>query len=700
MTGLLYALAVALSAFLLFLVQPIAARSILTWFGGAPAVWTTCLVFFQGMLLFGYVYAHVLSSRSPRARLVIHGTLLLIAMAIFLPLDAAEDWKPNGDESPVPRILGFLVATVGLPYFALSATSPLVQRMAAEIAPGKDPYRLTALSNAASLAGLLVYPFVLEPMVALNDQRSSWSLGFIAFVVAMGLALIIAGRKSSVPAIVPPPCESRIDSGVMAGVRHGFFTWLALAMFPSMMLAAVTNELCTEVAAVPFLWVAPLAIYLVTFIIAFEYPRIYVRQVFGALLLLSSLGISVLRALGGHLSLPIQIVGYCAALFFCCMACHAEVARARPEPSQLTRFHLTLALGGVLGSGFVALVAPVIFDAYHELYLAIGGCCIALLLTWLRSGKPVLYVHDPLADRVALLLWVIGLAMTFWSETWAKTGNVLRTHRDFHGMVSVIRDDSGTEPFDFLRHGRTQHGAQLVAPARRRELTSYYSEGSGFYLGVLNHAKRQQGEPMRFGVIGLGIGVIAAFGAKGDVIRFYELVPAVEDIARENFSFLADSAAKVEVVLGDARLSLERELARGEPQQFDILAVDAFSSDSIPRHLITREAFDLYLKHLAPGGVLSVQVSNRYLDLKPLVKALADDRGLASVLVISRQPVRANPRDRELWRTDNTWVLMSRDRSVFETPGWSGKVTPWPSDLEVLEPWTDDFGGLFSIVKW
>lgn len=696
MIASLYALAVALSAFLLFLVQPLAARSILNWFGGAPAVWTTCLLFFQALLLAGYAYAHFLARRPPRVRSIVHGALLVLAAVAFLPLAAGEGFEPRGDEAPVPRILAFLFATVGLPYFALAATSPLVQRLAAERRPGKDPYRLTALSNAASLAGLLVYPFALEPNVALAAQRGQWSIGFWVFVVAM-LAVLFVSRTVGSEATAPGAASGERPAEPAAGASRGFGvpTWLALTIFPSMMLAAVTNELCTEVAAVPLLWVLPLSIYLATFVIAFEFGRLYVRPLFGVLLLLSTLGISVLRALGGHLSLPIQIAGYCASLFFCCLACHAEVARAKPAPSGLTRYHLTLAAGGALGSGFVALVAPALFDAYHELYLAIGGCCIALLATWLKEGKPVLYVHDATADRIALVIWVVGLAMTFWTETWAKSGNVLLTHRDFHGVVSVIRDESGPEPFDFLRHGRTQHGVQLIRPERRHELTSYYGEGSGFYLGVLNHEKRRRGEPMRFGVIGLGIGVIAGYGAKGDSIRFYELVPAVERIARERFTFLADSAAEVEVVLGDARLSLERELARGEAQRFDVLAVDAFSSDSIPRHLITREAFDLYLAHLAANGLLCVQVSNRYLDLKPLVKALADDRGLTSVLVISRPPKRA-----EVWRTDSTWVLMSRDPRAFDAPGWKDRYTPWPSDLRSIEPWTDDFGGLFSIVKW
>lgn len=693
MIGLLYAIAIALSAFLLFLVQPIAARTILNWFGGAPAVWTTCLLFFQALLLGGYAYAHFLACRTPRARLLVHGGLLLLAAMVFVPLETGDEWKPLGDESPAPRILAYLLATVGLPYFVLAATSPLVQRLASERRPGKDPYRLTALSNAASLAGLLVYPFVLEPNVTLVDQRESWSLGFWVFAVSMLGALIVSRTNSTTDDTAKETVVG--DATATEGPKFGVVTWLALSMFPSMILAAVTNELCSEVAAVPLLWVLPLAIYLLTFVVAFEFPRLYVRPLFGVLVLLSTLGISVLRALGGHLTLPVQIGGYCAALLFCCLACHGEVARAKPAPSGLTRFHLSLAAGGALGSGFVAIVAPWLFDSYHELYLSIAGCCIALLVTWLREGKPILYTHDPLADRIALSLWVVGLGMTFWTETWAKSGNVLLTHRDFHGVVSVIRDESGPEPFDFLRHGRTQHGVQLIRPQRRHELTSYYGEGSGFYLGVLNHPKRRSGEPMRFGVIGLGIGVIAGYGAKGDSIRFYELVPAVERIARENFTFLADSAAEVEVVLGDARLSLERELGRGDSGRFDILAVDAFSSDSIPRHLITREAFALYLAHLADDGVLCVQVSNRYLDLKPLVKSLADDAGLTSVLVISRPPKR-----NEIWRTDSTWVLMSRDPRAFDAPGWKDRFTPWPSDLPAMEPWTDDFGGLFSIVKW
>jgi MFS family permease len=697
-SALLFGVPVALAAFLLFLVQPILARTLLTWFGGGPAVWTTCLLFFQTALLVGYAYAHWLQGQSGRTRLLVHGGLIVASLA-FLPLHAREAFKPEGAESPQPLLLAVLAVSIGLPYLALAATSPLVQRLASAARPGRDAYRLTALSNAASLLGLLIYPFALEPAVTLATQEIGWSLAFLVFAIAM-ISLLSRTRTLGLgaaaglaAAALPPERPARRRAGVL--------DWLALTIFPSMLLAAVTNELCLEVAPVPLLWVLPLAIYLITFVIAFEYPGVYRRTLFAVPVLLAALGIALLGAFGVLLSMPAQIAGYSLALFLLCLACHGELARLRPAPARLTLFHLMIAAGGALGSAFVALAAPLLFDTYLELHVAVAGCSIALFVVWIRSRMPVMYAADPRADAVALLLWGAGIVMVLWTDARAGREGIRFAHRDFHGAVAVIRHRPGPgesgdhyDEFDVLRHGRIQHGLQFTAPERRGEVTSYYCRKSGLYLGLAQHEKRLAGSPMRIGVIGLGVGTVAAFGAAGDVVRFYELSPAVDRIAREHFSYLSDAAAKIEVVLGDARISLERELRDGRAQEFDLLVVDAFASDSIPRHLITKEAFALYAQHLAAGGVLAIQVSNHFLDLDPLVYVQARDLGLRAHLFYYRAA------KGEIGCVNSTWVLCSDDPAFFERPAVKERIAPWPEGTGDFEPWSDDFGGLLSVMRW
>lgn len=693
--ALLFAIPTALSAFLLFVVQPIAARTILTWFGGGPAVWTTCLLFFQAMLLIGYAYAHQLGRRPGNLRLAIH-LAVLIGACVFLPLTPSETFKPVGGEAPIPHILGYLALTLGIPYFALSATMPLVQRIAAEMRQGKDPYRLTALSNAASLGGLLAYPFVVEPFVPLAEQRSLWSYLFVGFVVSL-LALLVWARKGGAGALRPSALD-RVHATPAPMPRRGVMTWIVLAAFPSLMLAAVTNEMCIEVAPVPLLWVLPLVVYLATFVFAFEFPGIYVRPLFGVMLVLSTLVITMLRVLGPNVSMVYHVAGLCFALFACAMSAHGELARRKPAHQHLTLYHFAIALGGVLGTSFVALVAPLIFTRFHEIYVGLLGSALAVLLCWLYGSRPFLVGDDQRADRAWLLLFAAALSVVLITE-YAKrdSSEVEYSHRDFYGSLRVMRTpipDAATKKvveFRELRNGRIQHGLQFLDPKRERELASYYGSGSGVFHAVADHPKRKAGQPIHIGCIGLGIGTVAAFGGTGDRVRFYELSPQVKQVATERFTYLKNAEAKVEIVIGDARLSLERELEEGHPQGFDVLIVDAFSSDSIPRHLLTLEALDVYRRHLAAGGILAIHISNQYLDLRPVVIGLAQARQLHTAWIQNK--------GLGVGFNDSKWVLMSDDAAFFEAPAVRDASAAWPEGLPVVPVWTDDYSSLWRVVK-
>ncbi len=707
-SALPFAIPIAASALLLFLVQPIAARAILPWFGGSPAVWTACLLFFQTALFVGYGWAHVLAGLSPRVRFALHGALLAASLATA-PFAPRIGFVPEASESPLAGVAGVLLilaTSVGPPFVALAATSPLVQRIASELRPGRNPYRFTALSNAGSLVGLLMFPVLVEPWVGVIDQRRWFLAGYVGFALAMLCVLwlgVRAGRRgvdgaSGAPSENTAASRSASPAWRPSGARVAL--WFALTMLPSLLLAATTVELTSEVAAVPFLWVLPLAIYVVTFVIAFESEWFRRRAVTHVLLFVAVAAFCYVRTAKPLPPLPIQIALAASIVFGPALACHAELARLAPDARSLTRFHLTIAGGGALGAALAALVAPWVFDRPRELAIAVGGCVLAVLWAreWSIAGadRGARRSASPAAVAIHLgcIVAVMCVGVAEQRADVRNARNVLLEHRDFFGILRVVRDPSGGIPLDYLVSGRTQHGIQILDPARSLEPTSYYCEGSGSYRAIENHPKRRAGLPLRIGAIGLGIGTIAGQTREGDTIRFYELSPAIERIAREHFAFLNGARGRVEVALGDARLSLQRELAEGRAQEFDVFVLDAFAGDSIPRHLLTTEAFALYARHLAKDATLAVHVSNRYLELRALARALAESLGFESRYLA----VRATPGVR--YRVESKWVLARGGPDPFADSGWNGAFEPWPADLAPMRAWTDDFGGLWSIVKW
>ena len=669
---MIYAATIFLSSFLLFLVQPLIARLILPWFGGSAAVWTTCMLFFQAMLLAGYGYAHLLDGKL-RGRLqpLIHTALLAAAVAC-LPIAPSEAWKPTGEDEPISRILLLLGATVGLPYFLVASTSPLLQAWFARARPGENPYRLFAISNLASLIALVGYPFVVEPFLGGGEQVTLWSWGFAAFAV---LCAFVAWRTPRGHLVV----EAQGEAASVASPQ--VLLWLALSATGSVLLLAVTNHLTQNVASIPLLWLAPLTIYLLTFILAFEGRNWYRPRIAWPFVLVWLGGMAwLLVDADFHYDLPMQLGMFLPGLFLGCLFCHGELYRLRPAPQQLTMFYLIVSAGGALGGLLVAVVAPLAFDAYYE--LGIGMTVLALLaaLRFAPLGR---------LPGLASLAVLMGVAACAAYDGFHYHRDVRVSERGFYGVLRVKEYGSPGEHSYMRRlvHGTIMHGEQYLNAERRRFITTYYQESSG--IGLAIKSKQERG-PIRVGVIGLGTGTIAAYGRQGDLYRFYDIDPRVVSLAKQEFSFLADSAAQVEVALGDARLSLEREA----PQNFDVLAVDAFSSDAIPVHLITKEALGIYLKHVKSDGIVAFHVSNRFLHLIPVVARLAKEQGAHAVLVND------DPDDEdESLRSRSDWVLVSRDRAALERPAIVEGGAAEAEDRPEWRTWTDDYSNLIQILK-
>ena len=673
----LYAATTFFSAFLLFLVQPITAKQILPWFGGSAAVWTTCLVFFQTTLLLGYAYSDAVVRRlSPRRQVGLHVALLALSCAL-LPIVPGEQWKPSGAENPALRILGLLAATIGLPYFLLSTTSPLVQAWFARTYPGRSPYRLFALSNLASMLALLGYPFALEPWIATRLQSYGWSAAYVVFALLAAASGWFAVRA---PGALRPSAVQAVPDG---GGREAAPTlarqilWATLAATGSFLLLAVSNHICQNIASIPLLWIAPLSIYLLTFILCFDSSRWYHRPTFRAMAA-AALGIMGFTLADSDLThqLELQIGVFCAGLFLACMFCHGELSRLKPAPRYLTRFYLMVSLGGAVGSVLVGLLAPIILPAYFELAFGLIAC--AALLAWQVRRAHLVFI----ALAVASLLFSVGAAG--WSIHSFYENTVLAT-RNFYGVLRVQEWNVGTANYHrSLIHGTILHGTQYPSPTLERQPTTYYTATSG--IGRALESLHPSLKPLKVGVIGLGTGTIAAYGAKGDVYRFYDINPAVVEIAKRDFTYVGKSDATIEIALGDARLSLEREA----PEGFDVLAIDAFSSDAIPVHLITSEALAIYRRHVKPGGIIAFHVTNRYLDLAPVVQQLADAQNLHAVLVADdgEEPIGS--------RSD--WVLLSDSEDTLEADAIdevAEQIEPRPD----WRLWTDDFNNIVQVLK-
>ena len=683
-----YALAIFISAFLLFQVQPLIAKIILPWFGGGAAVWIVCLVFFQVVLLLGYLYAHFLTQVVPsRVQRWVHAGVVA-ASFIGLEIPPKNLWIPSGPEAPARHILLLLCATVGLPYFLLSSTSPLLQAWYARTHAAVRPYRLYALSNLGSLLALLTYPVLVEPFASVRHQADDWSIVYAcAAVLCAAIGFMASGGSTG-----------KIEAASPAPDRRTQILWVALAACGSALLLAITNHITQNVAAVPFLWVVPLSLYLLSFILCFDARRWYRRGLFLRLLgvLLGGMAYSLLPSFN---SLPVKVLIplFCAGLFVCCMFCHGELARLKPDPAHLTRFYLLISAGGAIGAVFVALVAPGIYSGYYELHVALGACGVLVLAVHGRDRESEFRRTRWQPSWLLLIGLVVALLAGLFRAVREEQAEFSLTVRNFYGVLRITggeaADDAAYEPtgtayedahYRRLMNGTIDHGLQFFAWSRRRWPTSYYGPNSG--IGIVLGAPRDAGA-LRVGMIGLGVGTIAAYGRPGDRITFYEINPLDVELAGTEFTYLRESKAAIDIVMGDARLSLEREFA----QNFDVLGVDAFSGDSIPVHLLTRQAFELYFRHLKPNGVLAVHISNKFLNLEPVVASAATALGKEAVLV-------SNPDDHAQGVYASTWILLG-DRAGFEGRQEiekAGTVLA-PGGAKFL--WTDDYSSLIRILK-
>lgn len=680
-----YPVTVALSAFLLFLIQPMVAKQLLPWFGGSASVWTTCMLFFQLLLVAGYAYSDLLVRRLALGRQVLVHGALVAASLVTLPVVAPAGLKPQPQEasSPTSRILLLLLVTVGLPYFVLSTTGPLVQAWFARTTPGARVYRLYAVSNVASLAALVSYPVAVEPHATGRWQSFGWSVAYALFAASLGVtAWLTCGRARSGGgalarlAVGPELAHAEADRGPRPAVRD-MAMWFVLATVGSTLLLAVTAQLTQNIASVPFLWVLPLAIYLLTFAVAFDGTARYWRRTYlilSAALVVAMMAAAIPWEAKPLLALAYAVPLYALGLFVTCMFCHGELAARTPDPRFLTRFYLAISLGGAAGGVFVGVLAPLVFTSYLELPIAL---CAAAALLYVTTAGRFRFVG------AAALLSTCALAALYERGLHALA---VASSRSFYGALRVdsVGPDGDRHARLRLTHGVTLHGEQFRSPELRRAPTAYYGESSGF-----GRALQALGAgPLRVGVIGMGVGTVATYGRAGDLYRFYELDEDVVQHARASFSYIADSAAAVEIVMGDARLSLESE----PPQGYDLLVVDAFSSDSIPVHLLTVEAMRLYARHVSRGGIIAFHVSNQYLELAPVVRLAADEVGGEALRVLDEPPREAA----HLLRSE--WVLVARDLALADRVR-AGDAATEVTLRDGLRPWTDDYGNLLQALR-
>ncbi len=740
-----------LSALLLFQVQLIVSKYILPWFGGSAAVWTTSMLVFQMLLLGGYLYSHLVSERlSLRAQSNLHLGLLSAAFLLVLMLSLVwpsaitpgASWKPKSSTNPVRDVTAILLLSAGLPFFVLSTTGPLLQRWFSRREGSAETYRLYSVSNLGSLLGLLTFPFLLEPTLRMTTQGRLWALLFGAFV--MGCAWCAWGARHSSEETAPQ--ENTTASAASDTTASARVLWFLLAACASALLLATTNLLCQEITSIPLLWVLPLTLYLLSFILCFDHPRWYRREIFHPLFVLGIFGFWL--AMRFTLRMP-QVVIMPLLLFVVCMTCHGELVRLKPEVRRLTSFYLAISAGGAFGGLFVAIAAPQLFRFFTEYQVALAASVLLLLCCLFLDGDSWIYrmgfwlpagiALGTLAGALVAGTWVLALPQLldhyrFYSlallvDALVLTGAYLQRpgrvrgkrvfcagqvlvallavlsmaalyqtaqpedalylgKRNFYGALRVEKNEGGKVLF----HGQTVHGAQLKAPDDRLPVT-YYGPESGIGILLRNHPKRSVGNgTLRLGIVGLGAGTLAAYGLPGDSFRYYEINPDVIDLsagAQPVFTYLRDSQAKIDIELGDARLLLEREAGRGDEKRFDVLVLDAFSGDAIPVHLLTTEAFDTYWKHVNPEhGLIAIHVSSRHINLMPVIEGTADHYH-ASTLVRSEHC--SSP------FLSNVWVFLARHPEDLQV----NRLSPMPPPLPGNVPprvWTDDYSDVIRLL--
>lgn len=692
---ILYILSITLSAFSLFLVQPLIGKALLPWFGGTSAVWSAVLLFFQTILTGGYFYAYWLVKKpKSRFRTGVHLSLLVLTLVLLgilalqgnPPILPGGEWHLIDSRFPIWSLLLILIILVGLPTFLLAANSTLVQTWFSREFPERSPYWLYALSNSGSLLALFLYPIFLEPTFSLQVQSWIWTGIFLAYIlIAISILLRqIGSRQAATQEAVTRSMEETEPMGITP------WMWIILSMAGSICLLSTTSRLTQEVAPIPLLWVLPLAVYLLTFILSFSGKKAYSRSLYTVLLAMSSAGIYY-DLQEGRVHFLLQLGIYLVFLFSACMVAHGELYKIRPDVKVLARFYTLVSVGGAAGGILVNLAAPLLFNGYWEFYLGWFLVFALLALQSFRGIKVEWKNPGPLIRNgsVVLLALAVGAFSIYRITNISRTS--LHQERNFYG-VSKVTYNEYREAYQYI-NGATMHGFQMANEENRAQPTAYFWRGSGIAILIRNLPDREEG--LKVGVMGLGIGTLAAHGQEGDSFHFYEIDPVVIDLAQGKggyFSYLADSQAEIQIIEGDARLSLERELQDGGSRGFDLLVMDAFSSDSVPVHLLTREAFQLYLEHLAPKGVIAVNISNNYLDLRPVVWRAAEELSLyASMIdtpVQSYHPVGVRSR----------WIFLVRDPEVLDAPEIHANKESLEDTLPGIQLWTDQYSNLFEIL--
>ena len=691
------AAAIFTGALLLFLVQPIMSKMILPWFGGAPNVWTTCMLFFQTVLVLGYLYAHILATRlSPKSQFGLH-CLLLFVSVLSLPILVNESWKPDGREDPVLQILMLLSATVGLPYFLLSSTGPLVQSWFAARLPGQSPYRLYALSNVGSMLALISFPFLVEVLLDSNGQSWMWTLIYVFYSAVI---LFVGWQYKNVNGNTLS--DHKAESEGQSISRMHVTGWFLFPAMASVMFLAITNYLCQDVAVIPFLWISPLAIYLLSFILCFDHPRWYNRRFFASLSVLGITYISLLyyRDIADiflfnpiglenlltdlYDNMLLRFVVALGVLFSICMMCHGELTRWKPEAGRLTQFYLSISVGGALGGLFVSVVCPLVFTGYVEYHLGLVAAFLIAAVILIKEviGKGSL--------KQACITLLVGLAagLNVGAQWDILQVDRIAASRNFYGTLRVVqKDELGVMPAQRrLVHGRIIHGVQLADTGQHGTPTSYYNAESGVATTLkLMHER----EAIHVGVVGLGVGTLVTYGREDDQYTFFEINPAVVDYANEHFTFLSKTKAQVNTIVADGRLGLESL----DEEVLDLLVIDAFSSDSIPAHLLTVEAMEIYQRVVKDDGLIALHLSNNHLNLLPVVVNAADHLRLA---------VRAfkTPGNPEVAADNALWVIVGEDQNVMQqlrTMGVGG-YTPSVQDAKHVPLWTDKYSSLWHVL--
>jgi len=687
---------VLLGAFLLFTVQPIVGRILLPVCGGAASVWTVCVLVFQWGLALGYGYAHALARfPRPQAARLAH-LLAVIGSLACLPISAHPSstngaTAPPGGDAPTWWIVSQISIAVGAPFVVLSATMPLLGYWSTSTKATHRPYRLYAASNLGSLLGMLVYATGMDAWLGLQEQSRAWSWMYGVYCLTLVLA-VWSFRKGPSPEVrsrsTLPLLESRL-------AWREWLSWSIRAACGSVLLLSTTNQICQEVAVIPFLWVAPLAIYLLTFIIFFSNPTRYRPRWYNLGLAAIAIPQCAVLYIGARIPLGIQLVVYLTTLSLGCSVCHGGLALSTPSRQRQSTFYLCIAIGGALGGTFVALIAPAILNGYWEFHLAFFGVCVlgSGLLGFTASGRASESgMRSPGRLDIPALSGLVALGLILAGEIYYGQLDALETRRTFYGILRVVegRDEHGA--FRQLGHGRIAHGMQYEDAALRRQATLYFRDSSAVAKAIKWKAQENAGG-LHIGIVGLGVGTLAAYGREGDRYRFYEINPEVETLARRYFSYLEDSAATIHVIPGDARVRLEEERQAGRLQQFDLLILDAFRNDAIPIHLLTAECLDVYLAHLRTDGLLVMHVSNRFLDLIPVVRGLAHQHRLTMTIA-------GESRDAGAGSAASEWIVLDRDGRFPVEPG---NIRESPASLASGEEkkivWTDDWHAIWSVLR-